>query len=127
MALARDPVLSARFVAISLSPLAPAGTAPGLIGRAASVNPDAVWPALLAHADDQDLPIDPFVRPLLFSEVAGGSAQPQRATQLEAWAHTHAPADARRPVVAAIAQIRLNARIRDRAIPDVDGWLAKRQ
>jgi aminopeptidase N len=127
MALARDPVLSARFVAISLSPLAPAGTAPGLIGRAADVNPDAVWAALLAHADDPDLPIDAFVRPLLFSAVAGGSAQPQRVAELEAWAHTHAPADARRPIVAATAQIRLNARIRDRAVPDIDGWLAQRQ
>ncbi|HEY2051261.1 MAG TPA: M1 family metallopeptidase [Caulobacteraceae bacterium] len=126
MALVRDPALSSRFVAIALGPLAPAGTAPGLIEQAANVNPDAVWPVLLARADDPNLPIDAFVRPLLFSGVAGGSSRPERARELEAWAHSHVPADARRPVVAAVAQIGLNARIRAQAVRDIDAWVAER-
>jgi hypothetical protein len=62
----------------------------------------------------------------LFSGVAGGSSRPERAHELEAWAHSHVPADARRPVVAAVAQIGLNARIRAQAVRDIDAWVAER-
>jgi len=122
MAGVQDPVLSARMVDIALGPDAPAGTAPGLLGVAGQTNPDAVWAALKPRLDT--LPLDTITTMRLVPGIAGGSADPARIAELDAYAAKHIPADSRQAVERAKANIRLNARIRDKAVPDIDAWVA---
>jgi len=120
-----DPALAAQFVNVALGPDAPAGTAPQILSEAAAENPDSVWHALSGHFDDPNLPIDDQARARLLPTIAAMSAQPERITELQQYADKHLPSDARQQVGAAVASIRLNMRIRDRALPQIDDWVAQ--
>jgi aminopeptidase N len=119
-----DPALAAQFVSVALGHDAPAGTAPELLYAASVENPDSVWLALSPHLDDPDLPIDEQTRAWVIPAIAGMSAQPDRIAGLQQYADKHLPADARQEVVAAAASIRLNMRVREHTIPQIDDWIA---
>ena len=122
MAGVQDPTLSVRMVDIALGPDAPAGTAPNLLVVAGLTNPDAVWAALKPRFET--LPLDSITLMRLVPAVAGGSADPARIAELDAYAAKHIPADSRQGVERAKANIHLNAQIRAKAIPDIDAWVA---
>jgi len=122
----RDPALSVRFVDVALGKDAPAGSAAGLIHSAGGTNPDDVWNALIARADAPDFSLDANDARRVMPAVASGSSDPARIAQLEAYAARHIPADARQGVVAAEASIRLNARMHDKALPDLKAWISAR-
>jgi aminopeptidase N len=118
-----DPKLIARLVGVALSADAPSGTAPSLLAAAAVDNPDTVWAALSLHFDDASLPIDDLDRAWLIPWIAGGSSQLDRVADIRRYADQHLPADARQEVDAAVASIRLNIRLRELAIPQIDDWV----
>jgi aminopeptidase N len=118
-----DPKLIARLVSVALSADAPSGTAPWLLTVAAVDNPDTVWAALSLHFDDASLSIDDTDRAWLIPRIAGGSSQLDRVADIRRYADQHLPADARQEVEAAVASIRLNVRLRDIAIPQIDDWV----
>jgi aminopeptidase N len=120
-----DPALSARLVGVALSGDAPSGTAPSLLWFAAAENPDAVWAALSPHFDDANLPIDEQARAWIIPAIAGQSCQHDRVADLQRYADHHLPADARKPVEAAVTSIQLNLRTREVAIPQIDDWVAQ--
>jgi aminopeptidase N len=126
MAGAADPALSARIVEIALGPEAPAGSAPQLLSIAGDNNPDAVWTALRPHLGKGVLPMDEQTAWEVVSDIAAGSADPTRIADIRAYGEAVIPADARRPVESAAESIKLNQRIRAKAIPDFDRWLAAR-
>jgi aminopeptidase N len=119
-----DPRLAVRFTEVALGADAPAGTAASLLNEAARTNPDAVWAALAPHFDDPNLPIDQPIRGEVMSSIAGDSSQPGRIDDLRRYADTHVAADAHQSVDAAVASIRLNQRIREQAIPQINAWIA---
>jgi hypothetical protein len=120
-----DPALAPQFVNVALGHDAPAGTAPELLFEASVENPDSVWHALSLHFDDPNLPIDEQMRAVIFPAIAAMSAQPDRIADLQQYADKHMPSDARQEVDAAAASIRLNMRVRERTIPQIDDWIAK--
>ncbi len=120
-----DAKEAARFTELALSSDAPSGTTPSLLTKAAENNPDAVWKTLAPHFDDPNLPIDALERGLVISQIAGKSALPARIDDLRRYADGHIAADARQPVEAAVASIGLNKRVRERAIPQINEWIAK--
>jgi len=124
MSLATDPNLSARMVDIALGPDVPAGTGADLLAIAGEENPDSVWRALAPHLAKERLPLDQFDRWLVVPGIAAGSAEPARVDDIRRYGEQDMPADARRPVIAAIASIKLNARVRAAALPDIDRWVA---
>jgi aminopeptidase N len=119
-----DPILAARFTDVALTSVAPAGSAPSLLAHAADNNPDAVWTALAPHLDDPALPIDDTDKYIPL--IAGDSGDPGRIDDIRRYADRHIAADARQQVEAAVASIRLNARVRDHAIPEIDRWIEAR-
>jgi aminopeptidase N len=123
LAAAPDPEETKHFIEVALSSTAPAGTAPMLIRAAAPANPDAVWTALAEHFDDPNLPIDELVRGRIISGVAAQSGELSRIDDIQRYADKHLPADTRQDVDAAVASIRLNRRVRDKAIPQIDAWI----
>ncbi|WP_293372435.1 M1 family metallopeptidase [Phenylobacterium sp.] len=124
MAAAADPDLSSRIVGIALGSEAPAGSAPQLLSIAGDNNPDAVWEALRSHLGKDGLPMDEQTAWEVVSDIAAGSADPKRIADIRAYGEAVIPADARRPVESAVGSIKLNQRIRAKAIPDIDRWLA---
>jgi aminopeptidase N len=125
MAGVADPALAARFTEIALSPDAPSGTASSLLDAASENNPESVWKTLAPHLDDPNLPIDPPERGVVIPNIAGRSALPGRIDDLRHYAEGHIAADARQAVDAAVASIGLNQRVRERAIPQINAWIAK--
>jgi aminopeptidase N len=126
MARTPDPALVARMVDIALGPDAPAGTAPRLLFTLGVGEPDVVWASLQPHLDKGDLPIDPQSRWYVIPGIAGLSARSERIAQLRAWGEKDMPADARRPVEAAVGAIRLNQKVQAQALPDISRWVAER-
>ena len=124
MANAQDPALSVRMIEIALGPDPTAGTAATLLVTAALANPDAVWKALTPHLGDANLPMDAATVARYVPVIASLSADPSRIADLDAFAAKYVPADARQGVARAEAQIKLNARVRAQAIPDIDAWVA---
>jgi aminopeptidase N len=126
MALATDPILSARMVDIALGPNVPAGSSGELLAIAGTENPDSVWQALAPRLAKGPLPIDPMTRWYVVTYIAGGSAEPSRIGDVRHYGEQDMPADARRPVEAAVASIELNERVKAGALRDIDHWIAGR-
>jgi Peptidase family M1 domain/Peptidase M1 N-terminal domain/ERAP1-like C-terminal domain len=124
MALATDASLSARMVDIALGPDVPAGSSGELLAIAGAENPDAVWRALTPHLAKGPLPIDQLERWYVVTLIAAGSAERTRIDDVRHYGDTDMPADARRPVEAAVASIKLNERVKAGALPDIDHWIA---
>jgi hypothetical protein len=124
MALATDPRLSARMVDIALGPDAPAGSSAELLAIAGTENPDSVWQALAPHFAKEPLPMDQLERWYVVTAIAAGSAERTRIDDVRHYGEQDMPADARRPVEAAVASIKLNERVKAGALPDIDHWIA---
>jgi hypothetical protein len=124
MALATDPSLSARMVDIALGPDAPAGSGAELLAIAGDENPDSVWRALAPHLAKGPLPMDPLERWDVVPGIAAGSADPTRIDDVRRYGEQDMPADARRPVDAAVASIKLNEKVKAGALPDIGRWIA---
>jgi aminopeptidase N len=123
LAFVADPRLASRFTEVALTADAPSGTAPLLFMYAARNNPDPVWATLAPHLNDPNLPIDEPDRGLVISSIAAESRQLSRIDDIQGYADRYLPADARQAVEAAIASIRLNQRVREQAIPQIDAWI----
>jgi Peptidase family M1 domain/Peptidase M1 N-terminal domain/ERAP1-like C-terminal domain len=124
MALATDASLSARMVDIALGPDVPAGSSGELLAIAGAENPDAVWRALTPHLAKGPLPIDQLERWYVVTLIAAGSAERTRIDDVRHYGDADMPADARRPVEAAVASIKLNERVKAGTLPDIDHWIA---
>jgi aminopeptidase N len=124
MALATDPSRSARMVDIALGADAPAGSSGNLLAIAGAENPDSVWRALAPHLAKRPLPMDQLERWDVIPSIAAASAEPSRIDDVRRYGEQDMPADARRPVDAAVASIRLNKRVQAGALPDIDRWIA---
>ena len=124
MALATDPSLSARMVDIALGPDTPAGSSAKLLAIAGAENPDSVWRALAPQLAKGALPMDQTERWYVVPAIAAASADPTRIDDVRRYGEQDMPADARRPVDAAVASIKLNERAKADALPDIDHWIA---
>ena len=122
-----DPTLARRVLDVALGDQVPAGTAPDLVERLAQVHADLVWDALAPRLDDPQLPLTRDERWRLASEVARLSARSERITDLEAYVRQHVPAEARKPFLGAVADIRRNQRIVAQVLPEIDRSVGARQ
>ena len=66
----------------------------------------------------------PTCQPRVRLSHAAGSANPSRIDDVRRYGEQDMPADARRPIEAAVASIRLNGRVRTGALPDIERWVA---
>ena len=124
MAGATDPALSTKMVEIALGPDAPAGSATDLLLVAGAQNPDAVWQALQPYFAKGRIPLDQATRWFVFPTIAAASSESARIEDVRHYGEQDMPADARRPIESAVASIKLNARVKASAIPNIDQWVA---
>ncbi len=119
-----DPALARRMLDIALGNQVPAGSASGLILELAEEHPDLVWDTVAPRLEDPQLPLTKDERWLLASETARNSALPERIPALEAYEQRNVPAEARKPFLGAVADIRRNQRIASRVLAQINGWIA---
>ncbi|HEY3815195.1 MAG TPA: M1 family metallopeptidase [Caulobacteraceae bacterium] len=124
MAQVADPVLASRLLDIAIGPDTPAGLAPGLIINVSFSHPDLAWRFMMAHDGKNDIPIDSSTQLRLMPGVASASANPARADELKAWADKRVDPSSQRPVDAAVAAIKSNARFRAERLGPLSDWLA---
>ncbi|MDE1148749.1 MAG: M1 family metallopeptidase [Azospirillaceae bacterium] len=120
----RDPALAEKALNLSLTDEVATTTAPNLILAAADANPDQAWRFIAAHADTIQAKLDAIQRYEFFASVAKRSNDPARVDDLNAYAEAHVPADARKGITQAAAEIAFRAKIADGRLPQVDSWLA---
>jgi aminopeptidase N len=126
LAAVRDPALARRMIEITLGDQVPSGTGINLLLRIAQWHPDLVWQVMAPRLDDASLPFSKLERWRLAQAAAGGSAEPQRVADLEAYEAKSVPLEARKPFLSAVATIHQNQRIARDVLPDIDRWIAAR-
>ena len=121
----QDPALANRMVGIAFSNDPPAGTAPSLLYELGEYHPDVTWDGAVARLKDAKNPMEQTLRWEIAVGIASGSALPARIAALEDF-EKGVPEAARRPFLGAIAAIRQNQHIRDKAVPEITAWVTQR-
>jgi aminopeptidase N len=119
----QDPGLARRMLEIAFGDGPPAGTGPYLLSTLAATHPDLVWDLALPHMQDPKSPLDKNERWKLLVSIASKSALPERETTLQAYEAQNVPESARRPFAGALASIRQNRHIAERAVPEITQWI----
>lgn len=119
----QNPVLARRMVEIAFGDDPPAGSGPYLLPSLARNHPDLTWDGAIAHIKDPKLALENTMRWRIAVAVAGMSALPIRMEALKAYEQT-VPVPARRPFLGAIASIRQNQHIQEKAVPELSRWIA---
>jgi aminopeptidase N len=127
LATVEDPALAHRMLDIALSDQVPAGMATSLLYTLGRTHPDIAWEVVAPRLDEASLPLSQSERWLLAAFIAGGSADPQRVADLEAYEARNVPLEARKPFLGAVASIHDNQRIVKQILPEIDAWIAARQ
>jgi aminopeptidase N len=122
----RDPTLAKRMVEIAFGNDPPAGTTPSLLYELGANHPDLTWDAAVARLKDADNPMDQTLRSEIAVGLASGSALPARIAAVQDY-EKGVPETARRPFLGAIAAIRQNQHMREKAIPEITAWIAARR
>ncbi len=119
----QDAALAHRMLDIALSDQIPAGMAPTLLFSLGQTHPDLAWDVIAPRLLDATLPLSQLERWELAASIAGGSADPQRVADLEAYEARNVPNEARKPFLGAAASIRDNHRIAKQVLPEIDAWI----
>ena len=119
----QDPILARRMVEIAFGGDPPAGAGPYLLGSLAQNHPDLTWDGALAHIKDPKLALESTMRWRLAIFIASRSALPARMEAVKVYEQS-VPVPARRPFSGAIASIRQNQHIQEKAIPEITRWVA---
>jgi aminopeptidase N len=120
----QDPALAQRMVDIALSDQVPAGMATSLLYMLGQTHPDMTWDVVAPRLDEASLPLSQLERWGLAAFIAGGSADPRRVADLEAYEARNVPLEARKPFLGAVASIHDNQRIAQQVLPEIDAWIA---
>jgi aminopeptidase N len=120
----QDPALAHRMLDIALSDQVPAGMAASLLFTLGQTHPDLAWNVVAPRLDEAKLPLAQLERWELAEYIAGGSADPRRVADLEAYEARNVPPEARKPFLGAVASIHDNQRIAKHELPQIDAWIA---
>jgi aminopeptidase N len=121
----QDPALAGRMVEIAFSSDPPAGTTPSLLEQLGDNHPDIVWDGAVARLKDPKNAMEQTLRWEIAVGLASRSALPARIAAVEEFEKS-VPETARRPFLGAIAAIKQNQHIRDKAVPEISAWVAGR-
>jgi aminopeptidase N len=122
----QDPALAKRMIEIAFGSDPPAGTTPSLLSALGDNHPDITWDGAVARLKDPMNPMEQTLRWDIAVGLAKGSALPARIAAVENYEKT-VPQAARRPFLGAIAAIRQNQHIREKAITQITAWVAARK
>ena len=122
----QDPALAKRMIEIAFGNDPPAGTTPSLLYELGSNHPDLAWDGAVARLKDPQNAMEQTLRWEIAVGLASGSALPARIAAVEAYEKS-VPEAARRPFLGAIAAIKQNQHIREKAVPEITAWVSARK
>ncbi|PZR74197.1 MAG: aminopeptidase [Chthoniobacterales bacterium] len=126
MAMALDPELARKTLALSVGDELPASRATRLVGEVANAaeQPELAWEFAQAHQKELDAKLDALGRVRFASNVMRGFSEEARAAELEAFAQKNAPSGIGSEVRKAAEEIRFRADLKRRVLPEIQQWIA---
>jgi aminopeptidase N len=121
---ANDPALAQRALVLALSGEPGATDSAGIISRVALKHPDLAFKFALEHKAEVEQLVDAASLSRYFPQLASQSADGGTIGALQAYSWKFLEPEARGEVQSAIAAIRFRIAARQRALPEVDAWLA---
>ena len=120
-----DPALAQRMAQIAMTDEVPAGGSPNLFYALAAAHADMLWHLVVPRLGDPALRVDKSDRWRIVTHVAAHSNDPRRIADLQDYVAKNVPAEASRPFLAAIAQIRQNQVYATQVLPAIDSWIGR--
>jgi aminopeptidase N len=124
LATVEDEALAGEVLALALTDEAPTNFAPQLVRDVAIEHPALAWRFTLERLPDITRTLDALTRSTFVPRIASASTDLKLAAELEAYAAKNIPSDAQGEVKTALAQIRNNADIQTRRLPQIAAWIA---
>jgi aminopeptidase N len=125
---AEDPALARKALELALSGKPPATVTLQIISAVSQLHPDMAFDYATSHWDRLAPYIEPTSQPEFIPRLIGHAYDPALIGKLDAFAEQHIPSSARQNVRMAKSNIRYNADIRTKRLPEVIAWiLQKRQ
>jgi aminopeptidase N len=124
LATVEDEAMAKDVLALAITDEAPTNLAPTLVSNVAIEHPELAWRFTLASLPAITRTLDALTRSTFVPRIASASNDPKRAAELEAYAAKNIPPDAQGEVKLALAQIRNNADIQARRLPQIAAWIA---
>jgi aminopeptidase N len=124
LATVEDEALAGDVLALAITDEAPTNLAPVLVSEVATEHPELAWRFTLDRLPAITRTLDALTRSTFVPRIASTSNDPRRVAELEAFAAKNIPADAQGEVKIAVAQIRNNADIQARRLPQIGAWIA---
>jgi len=122
LGLARDPALAKDALALSISGVPDATSAPQIITSVAQGHPEMAFDFVRAHQKTIDPMVGQSGRARFFSRIVGTSTDPAMVGKIEAYGAT-LPADEAKPVVQALTGLKQRLANRPRQRQELAAWL----
>jgi aminopeptidase N len=124
LATVEDEALAQQVLALAITDEAPTNLAPALVREVAVEHPELAWRFTLASLPAISRNLDALTRSTFVPRIASASHDMKLAAELEAYAAKNIPPDAQGEEKTALAQIRNNADIQTRRLPQIGAWIA---
>ncbi len=121
-----DPGLARRALDLALSGTPPSTVTPPIISAVSQLHPDMAFDFATIHWDRLAPYIEPASQSQFVPRLVAHAYNPALIGKLDAFAAQHIPASARQNVREAKSNIRYNADIRTKRLPEVVAWIAHR-
>ncbi|HEY8005194.1 MAG TPA: M1 family metallopeptidase [Phenylobacterium sp.] len=124
LATVEDETLAHEVLKLAVTDEAPTNFGPQLVQDVASEHPALAWKFTLASLPAITHNLDTLGRSTFLPRIAAASKDLKLAAELAAYAAKNIPPDAQGEVRTALAQIRNNADIQARRLPQINAWIA---
>jgi len=122
---AEDPALARRALDLAFSGKPPATIIPEIISAVSRLHPDMAFDYATSHWDGLTPYIEPASQPEYMPRLLSHAYDPVLIGKLDAFAEQHIPSSARRNVRKTDSNIRYNADIRTKRLPEVVAWIER--
>jgi aminopeptidase N len=123
LAAAEDPALARRALELAFSGKPPATLTSPIIAAVSYLHPDMAFDYATRHWDRLAPYIEPASQPAFIPRLLSNAYNPALIGQLDAFAKRHIPSSARQSVRNVKSNIRYNAAIRTKRLPEVVAWI----
>jgi aminopeptidase N len=123
---AEDPVLAHRALDLAFSGKPPATVTPEIISAVSRLHPDMAFDYATSHWDRLARYIEPISRPDYVPHLLSRAYDPALIGKLDIFADQHFPSSALQNVRKVESNIRYNADIRSKPLPEVAAWILHR-
>jgi len=124
LATVEDEALAGQVLSLAVTDEAPTNLAPSLVRDVSVEHPALAWRFTLDQLPAISKSLDALTRSTFVPRIASSSNDPKLAAELEAYAAKNIPPDAQGEVKIALSQIRNNADIQSRRLPQIEAWIA---